>query len=404
MTDDVLSGKMIVLGVTGGVAVYKAADICSALVKRGADVHVIMTEHAKWFVGPGTFRALTNNQVITGLFDEPEHYEIQHVALAERADVMLIAPATANIIGKIAAGIADDMLSTTVSAMKCPVIIAPAMNCRMWTNPVVQENVGKLQALGYRFVGPESGRLACGEVGVGRLASAQEIVAEVVRCLQRAQDLEGVPILVTAGPTQEPIDPVRFIANRSSGKMGYALAEVARDRGAKVILVSGPTSLPSPPGVELVSVKTAAEMLDAVTDRLPEAKVIIGAAAVADYSPRSPSAGKIKKSTEDVSVELAPTVDIAAEVGKRKDDKVLVTFAAETDNVIENARKKLGSKNADLIVANDVSRSDIGFGADENQVTIIGRDGTATELPKLSKAETADRILDAIKKVLEERS
>lgn len=405
MNDDVLSKKKIILGVTGGVAVYKAADICSALVKRGADVQVVMTEHAKWFVGPGTFRALTNNQVITDLFEEPEHIDIRHVALAECADVMLIAPATANIIGKIASGIADDMLSTTVMAMtECPVILAPAMNCRMWGNPIVRENVRKLKSLGYRFVGPEQGRLACGEVGVGRLSSAQEIIAEVVRCVELEQDFKGVSILVTAGPTQEPIDPVRFIGNRSSGKMGYAIAQAARDRGANVILVSGPTSLDAPAGVELASVKTAAEMLNAVTAHLPDVQVVIGAAAVADYTPKSPSARKIKKNAAEMAVELVPTVDIIGEVGKRKDDKVLVTFAAETDNVIENAQKKLRSKNADLIVANDVSRSDIGFGTDENQVTIIGSDGAAIELPKLSKAETAGRILDAIKGILEDRS
>lgn len=403
MTTDILSGKTIILGVTGGIAVYKAADICSTLVKRGADVHVIMTEHAQWFVGPGTFRALTNNPVITGLFDEPEEYEIKHVSLSERADLMLIAPATANIIGKIASGIADDMLSTTVTAATCPVILAPAMNCRMWGNRIVRENVRRLGALGYRFVGPEKGRLACGEVGVGRLAPPAEIVEEVVRTLERKSDLRGVSILVTAGPTQEPIDPVRFIANRSSGKMGYAIARSAADRGAKVTLVSGPTSLSAPTGVEFVPVRTAAEMLDGVMVHLPDAQVVIGAAAVADYRPKSPVESKIKKKAAEMKVELLPTADIVAEVGRQKGDRILVAFAAETENVAENARKKLESKSADLVVANDVSRNDIGFGADENEVTIIGRDGLVLDLPKLPKTEVADRILDLVKEALATR-
>lgn len=403
MTTDTLSGKTIILGVTGGIAVYKSADLCSALVKRGADVHVIMTEHAQWFVGPGTFRALTGNQVITGLFDEPKTYEIQHVSLSERAAVMVIAPATANIIGKIASGIADDMLSTTVMAATCPVILAPAMNCRMWGNRIVQENVSKLGGLGYRFVGPETGRLACGEVGVGRLSPVDEIIAEVERAVARKKDLEGVSILVTAGPTQEPIDPVRFVANRSSGKMGYAIAEAAADRGADVTLVSGPTSLPAPAGVEVVPVRTAAEMLNSVMVHLPDAQVVIGAAAVADYTPKSPAESKIKKAAGEMTVELAPTADIVKEVGRQKGDRVLVAFAAETENVLENARKKLDTKNADFVVANDVSRSDIGFGADENEVAIIGRDGLAVELPKLPKGEVADRILDQVMAALMER-
>lgn len=399
MSTDVLSGKSIILGVTGGIAVYKAADVCSTLVKRGADVHVIMTEHAKWFVGPGTFRALTNNSVITGLFDEPEKYEIQHVTLTEEADAMLIAPATANIIGKMASGVADDMLSTTVMAATCPVILAPAMNCRMWGNRIVRANVDHLRSLGYRFVGPERGRLACGEIGVGRLAAVDEIVAAVAGVLDRKKDLEGVSVLVTAGPTQEPIDPVRYIANRSSGKMGYAIAQAAAERGAKVVLVSGPTSLAVPAGVELISVRTASEMLNAVMAHAPNAGVVIGAAAVADYRPKSTAASKIKKKAGELSVELAPTSDIMGEVGKQKGNRILVAFAAETDNLIENARKKLESKNADFVVANDVSRPDIGFGADENEVAIIGREDQE-ELPKLPKSEVADRILDRVKKAL----
>lgn len=399
MSAEIVAGKTVVLGVTGGIAVYKAADTCSTLVKLGADVHVIMTEHAQWFVGPGTFRALTGNQVLTGIFDEPEKYEIQHVSLSERADVMLIAPATANIIGKIASGIADDMLSTTVMAAICPVILAPAMNCRMWGNRIVKSNVDHLRSLGYRFVGPEKGRLACGEVGVGRLAQADDIIAEVVRAIERKQDLQGVSILVTAGPTQEPIDPVRFISNYSSGKMGYAIAKAAAERGASVTLVSGPTGLVAPSNISCRDVSTAQEMFDTVMKELPGAQVVIGAAAVADYRPKSPAESKIKKKSDEMTVELVPNPDIVAEVGRRKGDRILVAFAAETDHVLENAGKKLDSKNADFVVANDVSRTDIGFGADENQVTIIGRDGQV-ELPRLPKSEVADRILDRVKEAL----
>ena len=398
---DELSGKTIILGITGGIAAYKAAEVCSSLVKKGATVHVVMTEHATKFVGPATFRALTGNQVITGLWDEPEEYEIAHVSLPEKADAFLIAPATANVIGKIASGIADDMLTTMVMASAIPVILAPAMNVRMWENPIVKASVERLQSLGYIFVNPEKGRLACGAEAVGRLADPPKIVQAVIDFLQRKQDLAGISVLVTAGPTQEPIDPVRFIANRSSGKMGYAVAKAAADRGAKVILVSGPTSLPAPPGVELVSVQTAAEMLDAVLGRLPEAQVVIGAAAVADYSPKSPAKAKIKKSDAGTSIELAPTKDIMAEVGKRKDKRVLVGFAAETGSMIENAKAKLASKNLDFIVANDVSKPGVGFGSDDNEVTIVAGSGEAKELPRLPKQEIAHTILDFVKQKLD---
>ena len=398
---DSLAGKTIILGITGGIAAYKAADVCSSLVKKGATVHVVMTENATKFVGPATFRALTGNQVITGLWDEPEEYEIAHVSLPEKADAFLIAPATANIIGKIASGIADDMLTTMVMASSIPVILAPAMNVRMWENPIVKANVERLASLGYIFVNPEKGRLACGVEGVGRLADPPKIVQAVMDFLARKQDLAGVSILVTAGPTQEPIDPVRFIANRSSGKMGYAIAKAAAERGAKVILVSGPTSIPVPPNVELVSVQTAAEMIDAVLGRLPEVQVIIGAAAVADYSPKSPSKEKIKKTEAEKSIELVPTKDIMAEVGKRKDKRMLVGFAAETANLIENAKAKIESKSLDFIIANDVSKPGVGFGSDDNEVAIITRSGETQELPRLPKQEIARRILDRIKQALD---
>jgi len=390
------------LGVAGGIAAYKAAEICSTLVKEGASVHVVMTEHATRFVGPVTFQALTGNQVITGLWDEPRQYEIAHVSLADKADLLLIAPATANILGKIASGAADDMLSTMVMATRAPVVLAPAMNCKMWENPIVGANVERLESLGYVFVGPEVGRLACGEEGIGRLAATEKIVQAVIECLARKRDLDGVSILVTAGPTQEPVDPVRFIANRSSGKMGYAIAGAAVERGAKVILVSGPTSLPEPPGVEAVGVQTAAEMLKAVLERLPDARVVIGAAAVADYTPKTPGKSKVKRSDAGLSLELSPTKDIMAEVSRRKEGRVLVGFAAETENLVGNAKAKLDSKNLDLIVANDVSKPGIGFGADVNEVTIIDRSGGVEQLPRMPKVRIAHHILDLVKKALGE--
>ena len=390
------------MGVAGGIAAYKAAEICSTLVKEGASVHVVMTEHATRFVGPVTFQALTGNQVITGLWDEPRQYEIAHVSLADKADLLLIAPATANILGKIASGAADDMLSTMVMATRAPVVLAPAMNCKMWENPIVGANVERLESLGYVFVGPEVGRLACGEEGIGRLAATEKIVQAVIECLARKRDLDGVSILVTAGPTQEPVDPVRFIANRSSGKMGYAIAGAAVERGAKVILVSGPTSLPEPPGVEAVGVQTAAEMLKAVLERLPDARVVIGAAAVADYTPKTPGKSKVKRSDAGLSLELSPTKDIMAEVSRRKEGRVLVGFAAETENLVGNAKAKLDSKNLDLIVANDVSKPGIGFGADVNEVTIIDRSGGVEQLPRMPKVRIAHHILDLVKKALGE--
>lgn len=394
-----LSQKRIILGVTGGIAAYKAAEVCSALVKLGACVHVVMTEHATRFVGPVTFRALTSQAVITGLWEEPQEHRITHVSLPESADLVLVAPATANIIGKLAAGIADDMLSTMLLATTAPVLIAPAMNCNMWANNQVQENVNRLKSLGYTFIEPEEGRLACGAEGAGRLASPETIVHAVEASLFPLNDFEGTTVLITAGPTEEAIDPVRFITNRSSGKMGYAIARAAKERGAKVILISGPVSLPAPPGVELVSVRSAAEMLSAVQCRLPQAQVVIGAAAVADYTLKNPGKNKIKKTGGNLTLELAPTADIMAEAGEAKGDKLLVGFAAETENLIENAQKKLKKKHLDIIVANDVSKPGIGFGADYNQVSIIDNTG-AEPLPRMPKAEVAHAILDRIKKLL----
>lgn len=396
---DVLAGKTIILGVTGGIAAYKAAEVCSGLVKNGAAVHVIMTENATQFVGAATFRALTGRQVIIGMWEEPAEYEIAHVSLPEKADLLLIVPATANIIGKAACGIADDMLSTVITATTAPIVIAPAMNCKMWANPIVKSNVDRLRSLGYTIIEPEEGRLACGTEGSGRLADPDTILDAVVARLRRAQDLEGIRILVTAGPTQEAIDPVRFVANRSSGKMGYSIAQAAAERGAEAILISGPTVLPTPEGVELVRVRTAAEMFDAVMAHLPEARVVIGAAAPADYAPKSVEANKIKKSDFGLVIELEATKDIMAEVGRRKDGKVLVAFAAETENLLGNARKKLESKHADLVVANDVSKPGIGFDSDSNEVTLIRADGSSETLPRLSKLDVAQRILDKVKEI-----
>ncbi|HEY3297721.1 MAG TPA: bifunctional phosphopantothenoylcysteine decarboxylase/phosphopantothenate--cysteine ligase CoaBC [Armatimonadota bacterium] len=392
-----MNGKTIILGVTGGVAAYKAAEICSRLIKAGACVNVVMTEHAAQFVGPATFRALTGQQVLTGLWDEPKEYEITHIALPDKADAFLVAPATANIIGKVASGIADDMLSTMIMATNAPVIFAPAMNNKMWENPIVQSNVERLRSLGYEFVDPGIGRLACGVEAVGRLAETDEIICAVEDSLRAEQDLAGMNIMVTAGPTQEPIDPVRFIANRSSGKMGYAVARDAARRGARVVLVSGPTSLAIPHGVEFIGVRTAAEMHDAVLKYLPEMNVVIGAAAVADYRPKAAGESKIKKSDFGLVIELEPTTDIMAELGHLKGSCILVGFAAETENLLAYAKKKRESKHLDIIVANDVSKPGIGFGSDENQVTIIGADGSTWESPRTSKKEIAERILDRVK-------
>lgn len=392
-----LSGKTIILGVTGGIAAYKSADVCSRLVKAGATVHVVMTENAAKFVGPATFRALTGQQVILGLWDEPEKYEITHVALPEKADAALIAPATANILGKVANGIADDMLSTTIMATTAPVIFAPSMNTKMWNNPIVQSNVDKLESLGYRFIMPASGRLACGTEGIGRMADPVTIVKVLDELMEGRHDLNGVKIIVTAGPTVEPIDPVRFIANRSSGKMGYAIADAAAKRGADVILISGPAQISPSLNVEFVQVQTAAEMCDAVLSRFDDADILIGAAAPADFTPANPKAEKIKKSGgEGLSLELVQTVDIMAEAGKRKKKQILVAFAAETENLLPNAQTKMARKSADFIIANDVSQSGIGFSSDDNEVSIISRDGTVQHLSKMPKTKLADMILDVV--------
>lgn len=393
----ILAGKKIILGVTGGIAAYKAAYIASALVQRGADVHVVMTEHATKLVGPATFWSLTRNQVLIDLFEPPVKPEITHVALPESADLFLVAPATANFIGKLANGLADDMLSTMALVVRCPIIIAPAMNVHMYSNPAVVANMDRLRQREHRIVEPESGRLACGDEGVGRLADPDIILRVVEETLMGGpRDLVGVTFLVTAGPTREPIDPVRFISNRSSGKMGYAIAEMAAKRGASVTLVSGPTDLEPPPGVQVVNVTTVQEMYDAVISRSDDTRVIISASAPADFTPTEVRDQKIKKSAH-LTLELGKAQDILAEVGKNKGDTVLVGFAAETENLEEYAEAKLVGKNLDLIVANDVSTGNDIFGSDSNQVNLISRTGDKLRWPRMSKREVANAILDYVK-------
>ena len=393
-----LDGKLILLGVTGSVAAYKAADIASRLTQLGARVYAVLTKNACEFVSPLTFRALTGNPTLTGVFDEPHEAGIAHVDIPSSADLLLIAPATANIIGKLAHGIADDWLSTAALVVTCPVIIAPAMNSNMFANHIVQENIARLKSIGHGFVGPCSGHLACGADGQGRLVGVESILDAVSAALSDTEaDLAGMNLLVTAGPTREPIDPVRFISNYSSGKMGYAIAEAAARRGAKVTLISGPTELPTPQGVKLVPVETAKEMLEAATANFADADVVICAAAVADYAPASQTSSKIKKTGDSLLLELKPTNDILKSLGKVKKKRIMVGFAAETENLIENATAKLKDKNLDLIVANNVFQDDAVFGSDMNAVSLITSDGAPLELPRMTKREVADNVLGFVK-------
>ena len=387
------SGKNIVLGVTGGIAAYKACNLVSRLKKQNADVDVIMTKSACEFVTPLTFRALSGREVTTSTFQEPERYEINHISLANRADVLVIAPATANIIGKIAAGIADDMLSTTVMATKAPCVIAPAMNTAMYENPAVQENIKKLSALGYIFVPPRESRLACGTVGKGALADVCDILDAVYYAASDKKDLKGKTVLVTAGPTCESLDPVRYLTNRSSGKMGYAVARQALRRGARVKLVTGKTNLRAPYGAEVTDAFSAQDMYDACMREYKSADILIKAAAVGDFRPQTESVNKIKKSDGlTVSFDLNP--DILKALGEVKGDRVLIGFSMETTDLLENSRKKLESKNADMIVANNLTDAGAGFGVDTNTVTLITEDGVK-ELPNMSKDKVAEHILDA---------
>ncbi len=389
--------KCVVIGVTGGIAVYKALDVISALRKKDIEVHVIMTESASKFVNPLTFQSISQNMVVTDMFAEPKAWEIQHISLAQKADLMLVAPATANIIGKISNGIADDMLSTTIMATKAKVLIAPAMNTNMYENKIVQNNISKLKDFGYKFIEPASGRLACGDVGIGKLADVNTIVERVLEELEeKEQDLLGKKVLISAGPTIAPIDPVRYITNRSTGKMGYAIAQEARERGAEVVLVSGPTNLNPPKDVKIINIKTNEEMKNEILQYFEWADIVIKSAAVADYKPKEYSEEKIKKGDGDLNLCLTRDNDILKSLGEIKTHQILVGFAAESNNVLENANKKLKNKNLDFIVANDITSSDTGFGSEDNKVVILSKNDEKLELEKMSKKEVASNIFDMI--------
>lgn len=392
-----LSNKTVVLGVTGSIAAYKAAEIASQLTQSGAKVHVIMTEEAIQFISPVTFRAITGGPVVTEMFDLASEFSIEHVSLANAADIVVIAPITANVVAKLAAGIADDMLCCTVLATRAPVVVAPAMETNMYTNPVTQGNLSKLKARDFVIVGPATGWLASGKEGLGRLADVNDIISAIHRVLRTGEDLTGRNVVVTAGGTQEPIDPVRYISNRSSGKMGHALAEAARDRGADVTLITAHTSLPEPTGVNVIRVGTAEEMRQAVQNVAPKANALIMAAAVADYRPIRAAKDKIKKGRAGLTLELEQIPDI---LGRVKGNFIKVGFAAESSSLVENAKKKVEQKRLDFIVANDITARDSGFGTDTNRVTIIDCKGKIDRLPLLAKREVAERILDKVAALL----
>jgi phosphopantothenoylcysteine decarboxylase/phosphopantothenate--cysteine ligase len=388
--------KTVLLGVTGGIAAYKMANVASSLVKMGFNVHVIMTENATNFITPTTFETLTSNKCITDTFDRNFQFEVEHISLAKKADVVLIAPATANVIGKMANGIADDMLTTTLLACKCPKIVAPAMNTNMYENPIVRDNIAKLMMYGFKIIPADSGRLACGDTGKGKLPDESVLIEYIMRELCPKKDLMGKNILVTAGPTREALDPVRYITNHSTGKMGYAIARAAAFRGANVTLVSGPVNIDKPLFVNTVNVTSAKDMFNAVKDNYESQHIIIKAAAVADYTPSTVADNKIKKSDSDMSISLDRTDDILKFLGEnKKDNQFICGFSMETENLIENSRGKLERKNADMIVANSLRTEGAGFGTDTNVVTLITKD-SVKECELMSKNEVADMILDAI--------
>lgn len=392
--------KNVILGVTGGIAAYKSVEIASRLRKAGASVHVIMTAGAQNFITPLTFREITGHPVVTTMWGEVTNYNVEHVALAQLADLVLIAPATANFLAKASIGMADDMLTTTVLATKAPVYFAPAMNTNMYENQLTQANISKLCGLGWHFIPPAVGHLACGIDGVGRMPEPAEIVDFVEKDLGKSADMAGRKVLVTAAGTYEPIDPVRYIGNRSSGKMGYAIAQAAQERGAEVVLISGPSALTAPAGVELIRVETAAQMREAVMNYCQAADIIIKAAAVADYRVRQVAEEKIKKHDDELVLVLDRNPDILQELGQKKQPgQILVGFAAETQNLLDYAKAKLEKKNLDMIVANDVSRPDAGFNVDTNAVKLLYRDGTLQELPCMNKRRLADELLDRIIKI-----
>jgi len=387
--------KNVVLGVSGGIAVYKALEIVSLLIKKEVNIDVIMTKSATEFVTPLSFQSLSQNMVICDMFAEPKAFEIQHISLAEKADVFLVAPATASIIGKVANGIADDMLSTTIMATKAKVIFAPAMNTNMYENPIVQDNIKKLKSFGYEFINPIEGRLACGTTGAGKFESPEVIVDRVLMELYEKKDLLNKNVIITAGPTIASIDPVRFITNRSTGKMGYAIAKEARNRGANVTLISGPTALDVPKNINVIKVSTNEEMKNEVIKRFDNADIVIKAAAVADYKPKNYSTQKIKKGEGELSIEFIRDNDILMELGNRKEKQILVGFAAESQNLKENARLKLQRKNLDYIVANDITAADTGFASEDNKVIILSNN-EEIHLDKMSKEKIASNLFDII--------
>ena len=395
-----LTNKTILLGVTGGIAAYKAAALASALVKLHANVEVVMTGNATKFIAPLTFEQLTGRKVMVDTFDRNFVHQVEHISLAERTDLVIIAPATANICAKLAHGLADDMLTTTVLACKCPKLIAPAMNTNMYENPVTQDNLALLSKYGWEVIEPTSGRLACGAVGTGKLPEPEDLLQYILRAVGSEHDLAGKKVLVTAGPTQEALDPVRYLTNHSTGKMGYAIAKMAMLRGAEVILVSGPTAIQPPPFVTVIPVRSAQDMFEAVTAQAQSADIIVKAAAVADYTPADYAEQKMKKSDNDLSIPLKRTQDILKYLGANKrENQVICGFSMETENLLENSKKKLVSKNIDMICANSLTQSGAGFGVDTNVITIITADKTL-QLPLLSKEETANAILSEAKAML----
>ena len=400
-----LQGKKIVLGVTGGIAVYKAVDLVSRLRKAGCEVRVVMTEHAQQFVTPLTFKEISGNAVATSMWNANQEFNVEHIALANWADAFLVAPATANILAKMACGIADDLLSTTLLAAQAPIVVCPAMNTGMYQNPATQENIAKLQERGVTVMPPAVGHLACGTSGPGRLPEPQQIVEFMSAFFAgREGDLRGLRVLVTAAGTREPIDPVRYVGNRSSGKMGYAVAQMAAERGADVLLISGPSALATPPNVRVVNVETTNEMLEACLAAYGDVDIVIKAAAVADYRPRDVADQKIKKKTDDaLTVVMDKNPDILKTLGAKKEQQVLVGFAAETQNLLANAREKVVKKNLDMIVANDVTAAGAGFNSDTNIVKFLFANGDVRELEQMPKVDVANRILDEAIRIRNER-
>lgn len=391
-----LKGKTVAIGVTGSIAAYKMANVASMLIKQHADVHVLMTENATKFINPITFETLTNHKCLVETFDRNFQFHVAHVSLGQKADVMLIAPASANVIGKLANGIADDMLTTTAMAATCPKILAPAMNTHMFMNPIVQDNLKKLEHYGYEVISPAAGRLACGDVGAGKLPDEQTLVNYIYRTIAKEKDMKGKKVLVTAGPTRESLDPVRFLSNRSTGKMGYAIAKMAMLRGADVTLVSGPVNIPAPPFVNVIPVESAQQMFEAVRDAADEQDIIIKSAAVADYRPMTVAEDKIKKTDGDMSIPLERTTDIIKYLGEHKKvGQFICGFSMETRDMLENSSAKLVKKNMDMIVANNVKDEGAGFATDTNKVVMITRDGMK-DLPLMSKEDVADHLLTEI--------